>query len=117
MKLFVQEIEFIKQGSFSPRELDAIVSALKLAGAKVIARKPLERGRESKPDIQKSLAALEAMGVRIFGLNEAHEVSSEGKITWDNIAGYDQQKRYAKLVKGLLFYHHSMLCTKMLYNL
>ncbi|KAL5729839.1 hypothetical protein ACHQM5_002735 [Ranunculus cassubicifolius] len=87
------EIEFIKQGSFSKKELDALVSALKLAGEKMLPKRPLERRRESRPDSQKSLASLEAMGVKIFGLNETHKVSSPKEISWDNIAGYEQQKR------------------------
>ncbi|PIA36822.1 hypothetical protein AQUCO_03200059v1 [Aquilegia coerulea] len=92
------EIEFLKQGSFSPEELDALVSALKLAGAKMVRRTPLQKRpsldtRANIPEAQKSLAALEAMGVRVFGINENHEGSSEGEISWDNIAGYDQQKR------------------------
>ncbi|KAF9587539.1 hypothetical protein IFM89_003997 [Coptis chinensis] len=93
------EIEFIKQGSFSPNELDALVSALKLAGRKMGAKRFLERrptehlDRQENPDTQKLLAALEAMGVRVFGIKETHEVSSEREISWDNIAGYHQQKR------------------------
>ncbi|KAK9155555.1 hypothetical protein Sjap_003035 [Stephania japonica] len=99
------EIEFIKQGTFSLKELDAVVSALKLASEKAGTRKALDgrtRGykerHENKPDgrvasTEKSIASLEAMGVRIFGLNEAQAVSSDGNISWENIAGYDQQKR------------------------
>ncbi|XP_042519065.1 probable 26S proteasome regulatory subunit 10B isoform X2 [Macadamia integrifolia] len=95
------EIEFIKQGSFSEKELDALVSALKLAGGKMTARSALERrtrGPQNKPynertpSAEKSASALEAMGVRIFGLNGSHGVL-DNEISWDNIAGYDQQKR------------------------
>ncbi|XP_058095225.1 uncharacterized protein LOC131240775 isoform X2 [Magnolia sinica] len=99
------EIEFIKQGTFSPKELDALVCALILASGRTDAKKALERKprgypdrRENKPNsalpsAEKSLAALEAMGVRIFGLNETHAAPTNGVISWDNIAGYDQQKR------------------------
>ncbi|KAF8409613.1 hypothetical protein HHK36_005691 [Tetracentron sinense] len=90
------EIEFIKQGSFSPKELDALVSALKLAGGKATARRALERRRgdsERLPSLEKSVATLEGMGVKVFGLNGPHVVSSNNEISWDNIAGYDQQKR------------------------
>ncbi|KAJ4976727.1 hypothetical protein NE237_001833 [Protea cynaroides] len=95
------EIEFMKQGSFSLKELDALVSALKLAGERMGARRALERRTrvpENKPDTErtplteKSVAALEAMGVRVFGLSGSHGVF-DNEISWDNIAGYDQQKR------------------------
>nr|DAD23476.1 TPA_asm: hypothetical protein HUJ06_024939 [Nelumbo nucifera] len=99
------EIEFIKKGSFSAKELDALVSALKLAGVRAGARKPLERRprgyvdkREKAdtaqlPSTEKSMATLEAMGVRIFGLTEPLAGSPNDGISWDNIAGYDEQKR------------------------
>ncbi|KAG0466446.1 hypothetical protein HPP92_018026 [Vanilla planifolia] len=75
------EIEFIKRGSFSLKELDALVSVLKLSGRRDI-QKPLVKspgGYQFKSDgshrsrtsssLEKSVSALEAMG------------------------GYDQQKR------------------------
>ncbi|XP_043689240.1 outer mitochondrial transmembrane helix translocase isoform X2 [Telopea speciosissima] len=95
------EIEFIKQGSFSEKELDALVSALKLAGGRMAPRRALERrtrGAENKPyneqtpSAEKSAAALEAMGVRVFGLNGSL-AAFDNEISWDNFAGYDQQKR------------------------
>ncbi|XP_026392718.1 ATPase family AAA domain-containing protein 1-B-like isoform X2 [Papaver somniferum] len=93
------EIEFIKKGSFNTEELDALVSALKLAGSRVKAseRKPRgypdSRGNRVDSAAEKSVAALEAMGVRVFGLKEFPAISSTGDIAWENIAGYDQQKR------------------------
>ncbi|MCL7035038.1 hypothetical protein MKW94_011809 [Papaver nudicaule] len=93
------EIEFIKKGSFSTEELDALVSALKLAGSRVKGSERKPRGYPERQDnrvdsaVEKSVAALEAMGVRIFGLKESPAVSSTGDIAWENIAGYDQQKR------------------------
>ncbi|KAI3847781.1 hypothetical protein MKX03_009764 [Papaver bracteatum] len=93
------EIEFIKKGSFNTEELDALVSALKLAGSRVKAteRKPRgypdSRGNRIDSAAEKSVAALEAMGVRVFGLKESPAISSTGDIAWENIAGYDQQKR------------------------
>ncbi|KAG8635158.1 hypothetical protein MANES_16G002800v8 [Manihot esculenta] len=88
------EIEFIKGGSLSTKELDALVSVLQLAGGrlKISERKPGE-GAARMPSAEKSVAALESMGVRIYGLDEPYVNSSNSGITWDNIAGYDQQKR------------------------
>ncbi|KAK9151581.1 hypothetical protein Syun_009890 [Stephania yunnanensis] len=108
------EIEFIKQGAFSLKELDAVVSALKSASEKAGTRKALDgrtRGykdrHENKQDgrvasTEKSIASLEAMGVRIFGLNEAQGFASGGDISWENIAGYDLQKRMFSVVISLL---------------
>ncbi|RDX82501.1 hypothetical protein CR513_36697, partial [Mucuna pruriens] len=59
------EIEFIKQGNLSPEELDAFISVLQLAG----------------------------MGVRVYGLDEPGGILNDGEISWDNIAGYEHQKR------------------------
>ncbi|KAJ8461332.1 hypothetical protein OPV22_034258 [Ensete ventricosum] len=68
-----REIEFIKQGSYTFKELEAVVSALKLAGERV--------------------SALEGMGVRVYGLDETSSFPWDGTISWENIAGYDEQKR------------------------
>ncbi|XP_041026862.1 cell division control protein 48-like [Juglans microcarpa x Juglans regia] len=94
---YFQEIEFKKKGSLSPKELDALVSVLELAGGKLKQNKTLERkpreGNAMVPSAEKSVASLESMGVRIYGLNEACGYSSNSEISWDTIAGYDQQKR------------------------
>ncbi|KAF3329113.1 meiotic spindle formation protein mei-1 isoform X1 [Carex littledalei] len=96
------EIEFIKKGRFNSKELDAVVSALKLAG-----RKDLKgsSGKNSKayasrkgstresPSSEKALSDLEAMGVRIYGLDETTGTPADGTVSWENIAGYDEQKR------------------------
>ncbi|XVF26106.1 hypothetical protein REPUB_Repub13aG0271200 [Reevesia pubescens] len=90
------EIEFMKQGSLNPKELDALVSALELAGGRFTQRSTLvTKPRESSPQMpaQKSIASLEAMGVRIYGLDAPHQNNLYSEISWDNIAGYDQQKR------------------------
>ncbi|GLT72662.1 hypothetical protein SLA2020_445720 [Shorea laevis] len=89
------EIEFIKPGSLSPKELDALVSVLELAGGKLGQNKTLKprEGTARVPSAEKSVASLESMGVRIYGLDEARDFSSNSEISWDNIAGYDQQKR------------------------
>ncbi|CAK7351513.1 unnamed protein product [Dovyalis caffra] len=88
------EIEFIKSGSLSTTELDAFVSALQLAGSKLrsLDRKPAE-GSARVPSRDKSVASLESMGVRIYGLDEPLVNSPNTEISWENIAGYDQQKR------------------------
>lgn len=94
----LQEIEFIKQGSLSPQELDAFVSVLQLAGTKLGQKRTSQKrprdDTEKVPSIDKSIASLESMGVRVYGLNEPHTSISNGEISWDNIAGYDNQKRY-----------------------
>ncbi|KAF7811210.1 cell division control protein 48 [Senna tora] len=91
------EIEFIKKGSLSLKELDAFVSVLQLAGTKLGQRRtPVRRPREEAekaPSVEKSIASLESMGVRVYGLNEPHSSILSGEISWDNIAGYENQKR------------------------
>lgn len=86
------EIEFMKQGSLSPSELEALVSALQLAGAKPGQSKNAGNSAAS-PSKNKSVTSLEAMGVRVFGLEETQEGQKTTDISWDAIAGYDQQKR------------------------
>lgn len=95
------EIEFIKQGSFSDNELDALASALKLAGVRGV-RKPLGKGPKTyqyksdgsaPPSLEKSVSALEAMGVRVYGFDETRGIPLGGMISWDNLAGYEEQKR------------------------
>lgn len=104
----LQEIEFIKQGSLSPEELDAFVSVLQLAGNKLVQRNPPgRRPREEAEHVpqspDKSISSLEAMGVRVYGLNEPIGISN-GEISWDNIAGYEHQKRYVNLEIHYLFF-------------
>lgn len=97
------EIEFIKQGSFDNSELDALASALKLAGKRDV-KKPARKnpkvnqhGRDiydsKSPSIEKSVSALEAMGVRVYGFDETSGIPLGGQISWDNLAGYEEQKR------------------------
>lgn len=95
------EIEFIKQGSFSNKELDALASALKLAGVRGV-KKPLGKSPKTyhyrsdgsaPPSLEKSVSALEAMGVRVYGFDETGGIPLGGMISWDNLAGYAEQKR------------------------
>lgn len=102
---FPQEIEFIKQGSFNSKELDAIVNTLRLSVARENKKKPSERnsggirGRNGLPSMdEKTLSSLEAMGVRVYGVENSHGVPIKGAggiTSWDIIAGYEHQKRYA----------------------
>ncbi|KAE9461639.1 hypothetical protein C3L33_06454, partial [Rhododendron williamsianum] len=87
------EIEFIKRGSFSSKELDALASALQLAGQNRTVERKSRGDNMLKPSAEKSVASLEAMGVRIYGLSEPNLGDSKAEISWDNIAGYNQQKR------------------------
>ena len=85
----------MKKGSFSPEELDALVSVLQLAAP----TKTLEqrRGEIARlPSNDKSVASLEAMGVKIYGLNVSNVGLAKNETSWDNIAGYSQQKRYVE---------------------
>lgn len=90
----MQEIEFIKQGSFTPEELEALVSALRLAGPNRTAEQRSRGNNAGRPSTEKSVSSLEAMGVRIYGVNEPNLQSPKQEISWDNIAGYSEQKRY-----------------------
>ncbi|KAL2467110.1 P-loop containing nucleoside triphosphate hydrolase superfamily protein [Abeliophyllum distichum] len=87
------EIEFMKQGSFSPEELDALASVLQLAGQ----QKSLEvrpRGDASRvPSVDKTVSSLEGMGVKVYGLAQSNVDQPKADISWDNIAGYNHQKR------------------------
>ncbi|XP_062088274.1 uncharacterized protein LOC133794861 [Humulus lupulus] len=88
------ELEFIKKGSLSAKELDAFVSVLQLAGRKSRENNSLERKQmPSSSDKSKLVSSLESMGVRVDGLEEPHLNSTSSEILWDNIAGYHQQKR------------------------
>lgn len=81
------------------KELDAFVSALELAGGRFAQSSSLvKKPRKGSAQIpaQKSISSLEAMGVRIYGLDAPHQNKPYSEISWDNIAGYDQQKQYVK---------------------
>ncbi|MCD9641862.1 hypothetical protein HAX54_028343 [Datura stramonium] len=87
------EIEFMKPGSFTDEELDALVSVLQLAGQ----QKTLDlrsRGDAGRvPSADKTVTTLESMGVKIFGINASTSGNPKANISWENIAGYNQQKR------------------------
>ncbi|XP_074270186.1 uncharacterized protein LOC141593128 [Silene latifolia] len=88
------EVEFLKKGSFSSTELDALVSILQIASEKSGHNRGIERkSAAGVPSTNKSVASLEAMGIRVFGLDEPRVGSATEEISWDNIAGYDHQKR------------------------
>lgn len=94
------EIEFIKPGSFSLKELEGLVSALKIAGQKDVkassgkaSTKGSGQGSKHVPSIEKTVSDLEAMGVRVYGFDETTSVPVDGTVMWENIAGYEPQKR------------------------
>ncbi|XP_044461760.1 katanin p60 ATPase-containing subunit A1 [Mangifera indica] len=91
------EIEFIKKGSLSSAELDAFVSTLQLAGGRLGQNRNLDRkprdGYAQETPVENTISTLESMGVRIYGLGKPQVNSSNTEISWENIAGYDQQKR------------------------
>lgn len=76
-----------------------MVSALKIAGEKADLRKSSEGSQKTfkksynHGKYVEKLSALEAMGVRVYGLDETSGVPRDGTISWENIAGYDEQKR------------------------
>lgn len=90
-----QEVEFIKKGSLTTEELEAFVSALRVAGTKAGKNKGggVRQNKGGEPSTDKSISQLESMGVRVYGVNKPLGDDSVDEISWDNIAGYDQQKR------------------------
>lgn len=90
----------MKPGSLTPKELEAFVSVLQLAGRKLGRDKFLEsrprEGAERKTTPDKTITSLESMGVRIYGINEPSVDVENKKLSWDNIAGYEKQKGYVK---------------------
>ncbi|KAJ1280976.1 hypothetical protein BS78_04G273500 [Paspalum vaginatum] len=98
------EIEFIKRGSFTLKELEALISALKIAGEKDVKgssgkgnKNTLRKGNGQRskhlPSIEKIVSDLEAMGVRVYGFDETSSVPMDGTVVWENLAGYEPQKR------------------------
>ncbi|KAG8072336.1 hypothetical protein GUJ93_ZPchr0006g43279 [Zizania palustris] len=99
------EIEFIKRGGFSLKELEAVISVLKLVGQKDVKESSRKgsnsytsrkgNGQRSKhvPSMEKTMSDLEAMGVRVYGFDESSSTPMDGTVMWENIAGYDPQKR------------------------
>lgn len=91
------EIEFLKKGFLSTKELDAIVSCFAIASG----LDPNDRRRnvptKERTNIRvrktKSLEGLEGMGVKIYGLENVDAAEPCDQISWDTIAGYHEQKR------------------------
>jgi hypothetical protein len=90
-----------------------VVSALKFAGKKDLKEpsgknsKSYKSGRGSTrepPPSDKILSDLESMGVRIYGLDETTGTPADGTVSWENIAGYDEQKRYSTVTFADVFY-------------
>ncbi|CAM6047754.1 unnamed protein product [Sphagnum compactum] len=89
------EVEFLKKGFLSSKELDAIVSSLSIAGGIDPGIEERTGARQAKKEAEaktKTLEGLEAMGVKIYGLENNGVLEGE-HVSWDNIAGYHDQKR------------------------
>lgn len=89
----MQEIEFMKPGRLNSDELDALVSILQIAGQQKTLGARSGGTVARAPSMDKTVASLQAMGVKIFGLNEPKLAGGKCDISWDNIAGYNQQKQ------------------------
>ncbi|KAL3627428.1 hypothetical protein CASFOL_028791 [Castilleja foliolosa] len=87
------EIEFMKPGSFTSEELEALASILQAAGQPRTLELRPRADASRTPTKDKTIASLEGMGVKIYGLKEPNAELQKVDITWDNIAGYDNQKR------------------------
>ncbi|XP_021837821.2 vacuolar protein sorting-associated protein 4 isoform X2 [Spinacia oleracea] len=87
------EVEFLKKGSFSLAELEALISIMQIAGERPGQSKATESSPAGTPSTSKSITSLEAMGVRVFGLDKPLTGDATEEVSWDTIAGYDQQKR------------------------
>lgn len=93
------EIEFMKKGYYSEEELDLVVSTLRLSSSLKSRETPRqgyirEHERRSQVGNNKALFdTLEAMGVKVYGLDSVTGKSDREVISWDNIAGYHEQKR------------------------
>ncbi|XP_042026169.1 probable spastin homolog spas-1 isoform X2 [Salvia splendens] len=87
------EIELMKQGSFTSEELDALASVLQLAGKPRSFGLGPKGGAAQVPAVDKTISNLEGMGVKIYGLKSPNLEDPNADISWDNIAGYDNQKR------------------------
>lgn len=90
---YVQEIEFMKQGSFTSEELDTLASILQLAGQPRNLGLGSRGGAAQVPTVDKTVSNLEGMGVKVYGLKPPNLEDPNADISWDNIAGYDNQKR------------------------
>lgn len=94
----MQEIEFMKQGSFTSEELDALASILHFTGQQRSLALRSKGGVAQVPTADKTISSLEAMGVKIYGLKQPELENPNVDISWDNIAGYDEQKRYLEFM-------------------
>ncbi|XP_057863248.2 uncharacterized protein LOC131071435 isoform X2 [Cryptomeria japonica] len=100
------EIEFLKRAHFTIQELDALTNALIIASGSANTRGAVQKKNKdalkrrekqnSGPKFSsetKALEALEAMGVKIYGLEALNGSFDKDIISWDNLAGYHEQKR------------------------
>lgn len=93
------EIEFLKKGHYSDEELDLVVSTLRFASSEKLRETPRQsykrahERRRQRGNSKTVLDTLEAMGVKVYGQEDITGRSDREVISWDNIAGYHQQKR------------------------
>lgn len=79
----------MKPVTFTDEELDALAYVLQFAGQ----QKSLDLRSKGVPSADKTVTTLESMGVKIFGINVSTSGNPNANIAWENIAGYNQQKR------------------------
>lgn len=102
------------------KELEALISALKVAGEKDVKgssgkgnkntpRKGNSQRSKHVPSMEKIVSDLEAMGVRVYGFDETSSVPMDGTVIWENLAGYEPQKRYVQPV-CCSFFFFTMRC-------
>ena len=98
------------------KELEALISALKVAGEKDVKgssgkgnKNTLRKGsgQRSKliPSMEKIISDLEAMGVRVYGFDETSSVPMDVTVIWENLAGYEPQKRYVQPACHFSFFY------------
>eukprot|EP00250_Pteridium_aquilinum_P002910 c1315_g1_i1 orf=351-2111(-) len=93
------EIEFLKRGFYSEEELDVVVNTLRLSSSESQKKSPRQNYKKQHESRKKSghnksaIDTLEAMGVKVYGKESSNGQLDQEVISWDNIAGYHEQKR------------------------
>ncbi|KAH6554943.1 hypothetical protein KP509_1Z295000 [Ceratopteris richardii] len=102
------EIEFLKKGAYSDKELDFIINALRIASVetpKTGPRANYKKQHEVKKkggNKSKALESLEAMGVKVYGQDNISGQIDQDVVSWDNIAGYHEQKSFQVRLQGYI---------------
>ncbi|GAQ86354.1 AAA-type ATPase family protein [Klebsormidium nitens] len=106
------EVEYMRRGRFTERELDAIANGVKIGIGKPEGKRDEKPLRSSEPNEQvarekrktrgrvaAALSKLESMGVIVYGAETLSEEDGEEKpansegATWGHLAGYEEQKQ------------------------